>query len=380
MKKLFFILLTVSFFIFLSSIFINSAIIFLAKRQLNTIFKGSEVTIGSCRLNPVKQLSLFEISIKNKQAYDFLIKEARAEYSLFSIFKSKILKFSLKDAKIYINLPQKSITAFSQYLNLDPKGVFLVKSLELSTFNLDLKAKDFNISGVLFSQVNLIEKIMDYLDIKIDSLGIQGLNLSNISFKAAQGSSEGCFGISQIKYNKLNISEIKSQVMLSGKELFLENVYAKAFDGNIGGNLKFKIDQDFSYDAVLRITNLDIARFINDFDLKEKFEMTGRLIGDLAFKGKGSYIEILNGKLSSLESGGMLIIKDTKFLENMARDTNQSLDLLVENFKDYHYNIGTIKLFLDNSNLILDIVLDGETGKRNINIVLHDSRLKKEGI
>jgi len=193
MKKLFFILLAVSFFIFLSSIFINSAIIFLAKKQLNTIFKGSEVAIGSCRLNPVKQLSLFEVSIKNKQGYDFLIKEARAEYSIFSIFKSKILKFSLRDAKIYINLPQKSITAFSQYLNLGPKGVFLIKSLELSSLNLDLKAKDFNISGVLSSQVDLSEKIMDYLDIKIDSLGIQGLNLSNIYFKAAQGSSEGYF-------------------------------------------------------------------------------------------------------------------------------------------------------------------------------------------
>jgi hypothetical protein len=378
MKKLFFILLAVSFFIFLSSIFINSAIIFLAKRQLNTIFKGSKVTIGSCRLNPVKQLSLFEISIKNKQAYDFLIKEAKVEYSLFSIFKGEILKFSLKGANIYFNLPQKSIAEFSQYFNLGSKSVFLVKSLELSNFNLDLKAKDFNISGVLSSQMNLIERIAEYLDIKIDSLGIQGFNLNDVTLKTGQGLSEGHFGINRMKYNKLNISEIKSQVKLSGRELFLEGLSAKALDGNIGGNLKFKIDQDFSYGAILSITNLDITRFINDFDLKEKFEMTGRLSGDLIFKGKGSDIEILNGKLSSLESGGMLIIKDTKFLENMARDTNQSLDLLVENFKDYHYNIGTIKLFLDNSNLILDTVLDGETGKRNINIVLHDFRSKKE--
>jgi len=168
--------------------------------------------------------------------------------------------------------------------------------------------------------------------------------------------------------------------MLSGKELFLENVYANVLGGNIGGNLKFKINQDFSYGAALKIINLDIARFINDFDLKEKFEMTGRLSGDLALKGKGSDIEILNAKLSSLESGGRLIIKNTKFLENMARDTNQSLDLLVENFKNYHYNTGTIKLFIENRNLIMDTVLDGEAGKRNIDIILHDFKSKKEGI
>jgi len=184
-------LLAVSIFIFLASILINPAIIFLVKRQLNTIFKGSEVSIGSCRLNPARQLSFFDVSIKKKGGYDFLVKQVRAEYSLSSIFKSEILKFSLREAKIYINLPQKSIAEFSQYLNLGPKSVLLVKSLELSDFNLDLKAKDLNASGVFSIQVNLIEQIMDYLDIKIDALGIQGFNLSNFSLKAAQGSSEG---------------------------------------------------------------------------------------------------------------------------------------------------------------------------------------------
>jgi len=182
-----------------------------------------------------------------------------------------------------------------------------------------------------------------------------------------------------MKYDKLNISAIKSAVRLLGKELFLDGVSACALDGDIGGNLKFRIALDIDYGADLKFTNLDIARFINDFDLKEKFEMTGRLGGDLTLKGKGTDIEILNGRLSSLESGGMLMIKDTKFLENMARNINQSLDLLVENFKNYHYNIATIKLFLDKSNLIIDAALDGETGKRNLNIVLHGFRLKKEG-
>ena len=106
--------------------------------------------------------------------------------------------------------------------------------------------------------------------------------------------------------------------------------------------------------------------------------MTGRLNGDLVFENRGTEISILNGKLSNLGSGGMLIIKDTKFLENMARNTGQSTDLLVENFKNYHYNIGSIKLFLENNNLALDTALDGETGKRDINIVLHDFKLKKE--
>lgn len=379
MKKVFCILLAVAFFIFLVSILINPVIIFFAKKQLKTIFKGSDVSIGSCRLNPARQLSFFDLSIKKKPAYDFLVKQARAEYSFSSIFKGEILKFSLQEAKIAINLPQKNITEFTQYLNLSPKSAFLVKSLELSDFNLDLKAKDFDVSGVLSCRVNLSGQIMDYLDVKIESLGIQGLNLNNLSLKGTQGSSEGRLGIDQVKYNKLTISGIKSQVRLSGKELSLSGASAQALDGDIEGNLKLSIDRNTSYGAVLKFTNLDIARFIHDFELKEKFEMTGRLSGNLTLQGKGADIEILNGELSTLEPGGMLIVKDTKFLENMASKTNQSLDLLVENFKNYHYNIGTMKLSLDNNNLMLDTALDGETGKRNINIVLHDFRLKKGG-
>jgi hypothetical protein len=75
----------------------------------------------------------------------------------------------------------------------------------------------------------------------------------------------------------------------------------------------------------------------------------------------------------------MLIIKDAQVLKNLASNTNQSADLLMENFQNYHYNIGALKLFLDNGNLILDAALDGETGKRDLNIVLHDFSLKKEG-
>ncbi|MCX5656685.1 MAG: YdbH domain-containing protein, partial [Candidatus Omnitrophica bacterium] len=327
MKKVFLILLLI---ILLAVILINPAATFLLKKQLNTIFKGSEISIGSCHLSPAKQLSLFDVSIKNKKGY---------------IFKREILKFSLNGADIYFNLPQKNIAEFSQYFNLGSKSAFLVKSFEVSDLNFILQAKDFNASGVFSSRVNLIERITEYLDIKIDSLGIQGFNLSGVILKASQSLSDGHFGINRMKYDKLNISDIKSQARLSGKELLLEGLSAKALDGDIGGNLKLKVDQDISYSAILKFIKLDISKFVNDFNLKDKFEMTGRLSGDLVFESKGAEIKVLNGKFSSPESGGMLIIKDTKFLENMAHNSSQPINLLMESFKNYHYNMGTIKLF-----------------------------------
>jgi hypothetical protein len=47
----------------------------------------------------------------------------------------------------------------------------------------------------------------------------------------------------------------------------------------------------------------------------------------------------------------------------------------VESFKDYHYNTALMKLSFDKGNIILDVALEGEAGKRNLSIVLHDFKL-----
>ena len=58
---------------------------------------------------------------------------------------------------------------------------------------------------------------------------------------------------------------------------------------------------------------------------------------------------------------------------------HQPVDLLVESFKDYRYNVAIMNLSLENNNVMLRISLDGATGKRNLNVVLHDFGIKKEG-
>jgi len=61
----------------------------------------------------------------------------------------------------------------------------------------------------------------------------------------------------------------------------------------------------------------------------------------------------------------------------MAINSGQSLDILVENFQNYHYNTGIMKLSFDKGNLIFNIDLEGGAGKRNLSITLHDFKLGK---
>ena len=103
----------------------------------------------------------------------------------------------------------------------------------------------------------------------------------------------------------------------------------------------------------------------------DKVEMTGRLGGVVSMSGSGAVINEMEGDFFTDKNGGTLIIKDNKFLENISKDTKQPLDIIVESFKNYNYNSGILKLYLSNGNLVLNIDLNGEKGKRDFTVVLH---------
>ena len=98
----------------------------------------------------------------------------------------------------------------------------------------------------------------------------------------------------------------------------------------------------------------------------------------MILSGRGTEVDVLDGDFSMASTGGMFVVKDTRTLEDMARASGQSLDLLVESFRNYHYNRGAVTMSLEKKALSVDMALEGEAGKRNLNIVLHDFQLTRE--
>jgi hypothetical protein len=222
----------------------------------------------------------------------------------------------------------------------------------------------------------MIKQELKFLDIKIDSFDGQGVHLEGASLRVAQGSPEGDFFIRQVKYDKAKVEDIKSKVVLKAKNLSFNNLSAKLFDGSIQAEAKFTLDQNPAYAADMKFTNVDIARFVRDFKLEEKLEMTGKLSGELRIRGRGALVRVIDGDFSAGAGGGIMVIKDEAMLKNMAQASNQPMDIFVESFKDYHYNTGIMKLNKKRDNLLLDIELEGEKGKRNLGVTLHNFRIK----
>jgi hypothetical protein len=373
MKRIIAFLFVVFFVVLLTaSFFVKPFIKSVAKGELEKIFPKSEVSIAGCTFIPDRKLTFQGIKIKRNKVYEFDIKEAGAFYDLISILRKKILKAYLKDAQIYIDLGQKSLLEFNKYLNLGSTNIFLVTGLQLANVDLELKSKEVNITTQLSLELNVIKQQLDSLDIKIDSLDSSGAHMQEAALKVAQGSSQGDFSIRQVKYDKAEAKEITSKAALKGKELTFSGLTARLFDGEIRADAHLTLDAPPEYAADLKFINIDIERFIKDFKLEEKFQMTGKLSGNITLKGKGVELSIIDGDFSAGEAGGIMVIKDDMTLKKMAQASSQPLDIFVESFKDYHYNTGVMKLYKKQKDLTLDIALEGEKGKRDLAVTIHD--------
>jgi len=182
--------------------------------------------------------------------------------------------------------------------------------------------------------------------------------------------------IKKFKEGKLTAENIRAHLRWEGRYVFLDSLSGQVFNGTVDGKGSLTIGKQPQYLVQLNFTHLDLARFVNDFELTEKVDMTGMLNGLVTLNGIGNNMSILNGNLTSSSVGGNVTIKDTQFLQNMARSSKLPANIVVDSFKDYHYNIGVVRMVMDHGDLVLDVALDSATGKRNLKVDLHEFSLK----
>ena len=83
--------LIVGFVVILAGfIFVKSAIVFFARKQLENIFIQSRVSVGSCVFNPDGRISFFDLEIKRQADYYIKVKEAGIRYDLFPILNHSV--------------------------------------------------------------------------------------------------------------------------------------------------------------------------------------------------------------------------------------------------------------------------------------------------
>lgn len=370
------ILLIIIFLVFIATaaFSVKPAVVFIARKQMQRVLGGSTVSVQDCQWNLLSRLSLTGVKVQKPGAYDLSAGEIRIEYNPWAICRGKIAKLVLKDIAATVEMPRQDVLGLRSDSASPSRPGLQLENLELEGLRLNLKLKDLTVTAVISAAVDVPARSVRSLDGEIVSLEGQGVLLENGTIKTAQGIPGNLF-IQKFQCGKLKVDDIKAGTRLSGKALSLESLSGRTLNGEVAGEVTVTLDTSLEYFAQLRFVNLDLDGFVNDFDLKEKFQMSGMMSGRMTVTGRNQNFKIIDGVFSSSDPGGILVIKNNEFLENIARSSQQPLDIVVASLKNYHYNVGVLKLFLEKGNLIFDMALDGETGKRNIQITVHDFNL-----
>ncbi len=332
--KIFFILVILIIALSIAAYFLAKPVLLpIINKELQKAFKESSVS--DFRLT--KDFIEFQgIEIREYGSYDLKIKKARIYYNLQSILKKKIDK---------------------------------VEALDL---NIDFNKNDIKIKANASLQLDIPAKTIDYIKLNVSSLSTSLFQIEGITLNAEQARGAGEFYIKAVNYNKLKIGDVIGKSELKGSVLNINPVLVSFIGGSVKGEFDISLDQDMNYNLRLNSQGLEIKRLVNDMEFNEKFDMTGKLDGEFSLSGNLRGIKDIKGYFNTDANGGVLIIKDKTFLENVARQSNQSLDIIVESFKNYNYNNGMIKLGMESGNLTMDMRLDGKAGKRSLTVVLHD--------
>ncbi|MCM8780098.1 MAG: hypothetical protein NC914_03005, partial [Candidatus Omnitrophica bacterium] len=206
-----------------------------ARLNIKKTLPISKVEIEKAEFHPFSSLQLKGINIKSPlQKYSIYIKNVRVEYSLISLLKAVIDKVDVSGIDVSI----------SKNIKVKPaKPLFKIKELKAGG---TIKFQEFKIQG-LGIKLRLLAK-----DRYAGNLNAEGVTLG-----------------------KLKISNLNADIEYSNTGLSVPDFRFSAFAGEIKGGISAVLtgpQVDFTLEAEGK--NVDLAKLDEDFNLKEKFEVT----------------------------------------------------------------------------------------------------------
>jgi hypothetical protein len=105
---------------------------------------------------------------------------------------------------------------------------------------------------------------------------------------------------------------------------------------------------------------------IKALEAEKKIDADGLYSGPVKIVLRSGELQHLEGHLVSL-TGGRFIVKDPSMLDTSSLD-KETANIVIENLKDYHYDIGNVFVGQEGGDIKLNILLEGSWGQRNLNI------------
>jgi hypothetical protein len=368
--------------IFLLIIIVSTFLFFTFKDYLLKVFiinyaehnLNSECTVEKAHLS-LKNIYIGNLKFSNKGA-DLYLKNVNIALDISRIFKPNVSGIILDGGILTIKNLEKIKNMFTTTKRTQNSAVFEIVLLSFDFKNILMTLKDSN-NIELDIKFSLKGSIKNN-NIILNDVEIYDANLPSDIFQISHLS---CKKYKQDLY-KINIF----RTMIKTKEFKNVNFPVKIKTNKIvfpkTQNIFFGTDAytngvlDFNYQSICcsaGFKNVSFENMVSAIAGEDNATIKGLFDGTLSFCWQGGGLETLKGRFLNQTGGFVTIKKETSldFLKSyLDEDSHKAL---VDNLKNYEYNMAEIILGKENDALSVKLDFNSETkGRRNITVNFHN--------
>jgi len=231
----------------------------------------------------------------------------------------------------------------------------------------------------LFSLLRGDLSAIDKAEVAILSLSYDVLDLEDIRIAFSKDKEtrllHSPLDIRRMTYKKAVSKDIKGRFRMDPKTLYFDDITIPIFSGIVkcSGSVHIIGEAMPVVDLELQLEHVDLSDVMKFLEVQKRVQATGAYSGKINILTTGAEIMKIGGDLKS-EGGGQCTIVDDSPVERNVLSGN-GLNIVVENLKDYHYDIGSAKISNKGQNIMIDLLLEGQAGKRHFEVIWHRSAL-----
>ncbi|RJP61019.1 MAG: hypothetical protein C4541_02815 [Candidatus Auribacter fodinae] len=183
----------------------------------------------------------------------------------------------------------------------------------------------------------------------------------------------GTLSVRSSSYKKFVLQNVECEYTVHDKTISVVCSHIEFAGGTGKGSVTAQQDNDgLVITGSFSFSNLNALDVFTILNLNTKMSMTGLWNATLDVRYVHDRFETLGGTLYAVPPGGDMHIKDAQMIANMIPPNQRNNPHIVDSIVNYTYSDGKITISLEEKSILFNLNLNGNTGKRNIDIYLHD--------
>ncbi len=221
--------------------------------------------------------------------------------------------------------------------------------------------------------------VYEFPNQKVQLFGLKGVIDFNIPLKQADNNLVQTFELDRAAWKQFEAENMYLTVTYDA-----DGIYGKfggnAYSGYAEGQFNIYLNETGKWDAWMAGTEMEMGP-LTGIIAPEQFFMDGKVTAKIVSQGVGLEFGETTGDFQILEPGKFNVTKVDEILKELPDEWSmlqQSITKLgLETFKVFEYESGSGELYFLNRDGWLQMKLEGDTGKRELNVNVHDWRKKK---